>query len=78
MATLADGRPLIVIGLSSKNLDMLRARRPCLINMDELGGKGEVAIMWGETEQAIWDEMKQAGMVSDQTEVRNYPEGMAR
>lgn len=72
-ATLPDGRKLVLLGLSSRNLELLRERKPAMINLDELGGANEVVIMWGETEQAIYDEMKGANVIGAETEIRNMP-----
>jgi len=49
-ATMADGRPFYVIGLSEGNLRRLREGKPILFDMCEIGGIGQMAIFWGETE----------------------------
>lgn len=49
-ATMADGRPFYVIGLSTGNLERLKQGRPILFRMEEMGGVGQMAIFWGETE----------------------------
>lgn len=49
-ATLADGRPLYVLGLSELNLQRLREGKPIFFDMCEIGGTGQMVIFWGETE----------------------------
>lgn len=42
--------PLNLIGLSSRNLELLRAGKPIRIDLAEFNLEGELIIVWGETE----------------------------
>lgn len=48
-----DGAPLYLLGLSDRNLELLRAGKPILVNLRELNGIGHVCICWGETEESL-------------------------
>lgn len=52
-ATRSTGRKVFLLGLSSRNLENLKAGKPMRIHLEEIGGTGEVIILWGETEAAI-------------------------
>ncbi len=52
------GRQVFVLGLSARNIELLRQGKPIPVNLAELGGKGEVLIMYGETEEDIADELR--------------------
>lgn len=56
-ATLHDGRPLYMIGLSEGNLERLRQRRPIWFDMSEIGGSGQMLIFWGPTEESMAEEL---------------------
>lgn len=55
-----DGTPMILLGLSAKNIELLKARKPMLVELSELGMEGQIAIFYGETEEAIEAELKAA------------------
>lgn len=68
-----DGRPggrtLVGLGLSRENLTRLENGDPILVRLDELDVQGrgkdrriEVAIMFGETLQALSGELRAAGL----------------
>ncbi len=44
---------LVILGLSDRNLEKLRAGLPILVDLNELGSTGELMIMWGPTEDDI-------------------------
>lgn len=58
-ATMADGRPFYVIGLSDGNLQRLRENKPIFFDMAEVGSSGKMCIFWGETEAAMMEELKE-------------------
>ena len=58
-ATDKYGRPLVILGLSEGNLGELRKKKPILVDLEPFGLKGQVVIMWGETEGAITQELAQ-------------------
>lgn len=62
-------KPLLGIGLSSKNLEKLQAGQPILFDAKELGFDGSVFIFFGNTEQEMADDLVKNGMVSSGTVV---------
>jgi hypothetical protein len=56
-----DGTTVIVLGLSERNLTLLREGRPLVFEMSELGiGPGHMVIVWGETEKDIEAELSRS------------------
>lgn len=51
--TMKDGKPLIVLGLSYKNLEKMKAGEPMSFDLDELGINAHCLIVVGETEEAM-------------------------
>lgn len=47
-----------VFGLSEGNIVRLRQGKPIAIDLEPLGGSGQVMIMWGQTEEAIVAELQ--------------------
>lgn len=56
-ATLENGEPLTVLGLSKMNLEKLQEGKPILFDNAELGLPGKTAILFGETEEDITGEL---------------------
>ncbi len=54
--------PLLLFGLSAENIKRLQSGQPIKINLTEMGMQGEVLIMYGQTEAAIVEELRQAGI----------------
>jgi hypothetical protein len=64
----ADGRPLIVVGLSAENVRRLQANKP--IRADWPDGS-QVVVLYGETEDDITEDLRALGWFHDSTvEVR--------
>lgn len=59
--TLDNGRRLFVFGLSARNLELLREGRPIAFDLEPMGGMGRVAILFGETEADIADQLRRIG-----------------
>lgn len=57
-----DGADLIIFGLSARNVELLREGKPIRIRMEDLGLKGTVLIMYGDTEQHIAAELSASGL----------------
>ncbi len=55
--TLQDDRPAYLFGLSGLNLQKLREGKPIVIELEPMGGVGEVVIMFGETEADMLREL---------------------
>lgn len=60
--------PLVVFGLSARNMRLLKEGRPILIDMSELGQKGHVMIFAGDTEGEMMARM--GGLVGPKTVVK--------
>jgi len=54
---LMDGRKVYLLGLSEQDIIKLKAGKPLFLQLEELGGEGEVCIMYGETEADIATEL---------------------
>ena len=57
VTTLDDGRKLLILGLSEMNIRELKKGRPISIELEKLGLEGQIAIVYGETEADIVDEL---------------------
>lgn len=55
-------RPFIMLGLSAGNIERLKQGKPVQILKEELGIGFDIGIMYGETEQAIVDELRSIGL----------------
>ena len=47
------GEPLVIFGLSGMNIQKLKEGLPILVETEELGFKGKVAIFYAETEEML-------------------------
>jgi len=48
----------VILGLSDGNLNLLRAGKPIMFNLSEVGlGQGKLIIMWGRTELEIVEQL---------------------
>ena len=52
-----DGFPIYIFGLSELNVQRLKEGKPVGIDLRELGDRGKVLILYGETEESIRDEL---------------------
>lgn len=55
--TMADGRRLLILGLSDLNLEQLKKGKPIKVDLEPFGMEGAVAIMHGKTEEDITEEL---------------------
>ena len=51
------GRPIVIIGLSVKNMENLQIGRPIEMDLADFGIEGTLVVMGGETEAAIMAEL---------------------
>jgi len=58
LAHLSDGRPLYLFGLSAMNIATLQQGMPILFDLAALGGRGQVAIISGDTEDSMLAELR--------------------
>jgi hypothetical protein len=73
----AQGNELLLLGLSEANLQELRKGRPirCTHKTHPAIPEGRtVVVMWGPTEQAIFDELRESGAIDGATVHRNPPD----
>ena len=66
-----DGTSIMLLGLSNLNLQKLQAGLPIAFDGKPFGYDGEVIIVWGETEQAIVDALRGAGVQLPEEQVRD-------
>ncbi len=68
-ASQPNGRTLVGIGISAWNVERLKQGKPIHLNFEALNlpWKIDLMIMYGETEQAIADELKEVGAIAPQT-----------
>lgn len=58
-----NGVPVIILGLSARNVELLKEDKPILTKMAVGDGPAfEVLIMYGQTEQAIIDALRESGV----------------
>jgi hypothetical protein len=58
------GTTIFLLGLSDKNVEQLRLKRPLTVNLALLGGpaNSEICICWGKTENDIIEELQLNGV----------------
>lgn len=57
----------VFLGLSTENLRRLQQRKPIVFDGADIGIPGkQFCITWGETEEAIAEELTQAGIIGPQ------------
>ena len=65
--TTGDGKAVYLLGLSDKNLEKLREGRPISLHLEDMGGNGQLVLMWGRTEADIAREL--SDMIGPETVV---------
>lgn len=65
-----DDKPLYGFGLSFGNLRLLKEGKPIVFDFSEMGGEGKIVIFVGETDQSMVDDLKNLGIVDENTEMR--------
>jgi len=64
-----DNRTLLGLGISGKNVEMLKKGNPIFIMGEELELPFDVLLFYGETEQEITELLTKHGFVNDDTVV---------
>lgn len=75
-AKCSDGS--ILLGLSTRNLELLRSGKPMKVDVAEMGLKappGEILIFWGETEALMMQAIRAAGLLIDDAPIHTMPPG---
>lgn len=77
LADTKDGKKALLIGLSGMNLAKLSAGKPIVIASLKHEGclppGWEVVIFYGETEETIERDMRKAGVIDSETEMKHIP-----
>lgn len=61
--TKGDGTKLILLGLEEMNIQRLKEGKPIHVEGEDIGFPGiQIGIMYGETQQAMMDELKKSGV----------------
>ena len=69
-----DNRMFLALGLTRENLTRMMADEPIKIDTKELGlPPGTLLIFFGETEAAIFNTLKDQGVVGPQTVIHDTP-----
>lgn len=63
-------RFFIGIGLSDENVERLKKQQPMYINGSEIGCEQDILIMYGKTEQSMYNELKH--LIGPDTELRGF------
>lgn len=75
--TRPDGAPILFVGLSKANLDLLPDDNPIRVVLADLGQDlsqlAEVVIFAGGTEAELMDQVARAGLIGPDTDVRIDP-----
>jgi hypothetical protein len=64
------GETLVILGLSDINVEKLKEGLPILVEMEELGFKGKLAIIYGETEDALAKQFKDNMEIDQEIDLR--------
>ena len=70
VGTTPEGHPMILLGLSAKNIEKLKEGKPILVELSELGLKGKVAIVYGETEDLLARDLEREFSISGKVDKR--------
>lgn len=70
VATGADGRTMILLGLSKMNVQKLKEQKPIMLQLEEFGIRASLLILYGETDAAIVEEIKKTGVTIESFEDR--------
>jgi hypothetical protein len=54
---------IVLLGLSEGNLELLKAKKPIVVDMTELGGTGKIILMYGQTEADIMADLQKADIL---------------
>ena len=53
-----EGKNILLLGLSRENVVRLKEGKPIHINGDELGFENDVILVYGETEEQIYEDLQ--------------------
>ena len=58
-----DAQPFVLLGLTDVNLEKLKAGKPIMVELDPFGVPATCAIVYGESEEKIYEELVEVGLV---------------
>lgn len=61
-----SGLPVLGLGLSDRNIELLKQRRPVLVDGREMGIDFDVFLFWEPTESDIINVLHEKGLINDQ------------
>ncbi len=67
---LDNGKVAIGFALSAKNIELLKEKKPIKVDLNEMGLNADILIMYGETEEAIIEELKP--FIGKDTTIKEY------
>jgi hypothetical protein len=70
-----NGETLVILGIVEGNVQKLKEGFPILVDMDELGFEGKVAIVYGETEDALFKQFSENMEIDQKVDFRD-PESL--
>jgi hypothetical protein len=74
-----DNGDIYGLGLSAKNVELLKQGKPIVIDMTDIGVPGRtIMLFYGETEQDIVKELKGYGLIPESADVSKPDPGMVR
>lgn len=67
-----DGREVVGLGLTARNIELLKQGKPILVKLSALGIETniEITIIYGEDEKSLYRDLRKAGLVSDETQIK--------
>ena len=68
--TLEDGSPFILLGISRLNVEKLQEGKPMLVDLTQLGLEGQIAIIYGETEDELAADLEKQFSIGVKTDDR--------
>jgi hypothetical protein len=68
-AGIGSGRELVGFGLTEKNVEQMKLGRPIHVMGVEMGIPYDVMIFYGETERAMYEDIKKAGLIDPERTV---------
>lgn len=66
-ATLAGDRPLYLLGISAENVKRLKQGKPICVNLEEMGGAGELLLLYREHDSELVQDL--AEFIGHETQV---------
>jgi hypothetical protein len=61
-AGIRGDRPFIMLGLSDGNIENLKQGMPIRVDLAEMGGTGDILIIYGKTESEMVQALQNAGI----------------